>query len=313
MNKFYMMIGFPGSGKSTYAEKLSKEEDAIICSSDALRKELYGSEAVQEHNEEIFNILMQRVIKYLSEDKSVIYDAMNISSKYRRNTLKMLSRFNCEKIAYIIATPYEMCLDRNSIRDRHVPEHVIKKALMNFNVPSINEGFTRITTVYPDGFEFKSYIDILDKCFSVPHDNPHHSESIGRHMELAESCLLDRYEKQLALMNTDDRDLIEYATLLHDIGKPFTKVFKNFKGEDVTIAHYYNHENVGAYEVLLTNIPENLKLDVSLLIQYHMKFYNAWKQSNSALEKDKKFLGDRIFNLLEILHDCDISVSFPVV
>ena len=37
---FTMMVGLPGSGKSTYAEKLSKERSAIICSSDKVREDL---------------------------------------------------------------------------------------------------------------------------------------------------------------------------------------------------------------------------------------------------------------------------------
>lgn len=35
-----MMVGLPGSGKSTYAKELSNDLDAIICSSDIIRKEL---------------------------------------------------------------------------------------------------------------------------------------------------------------------------------------------------------------------------------------------------------------------------------
>ena len=80
-NKFIVMVGFPGSGKSTYASKLAASENAVVFSSDALRKELYGSEAVQDRNEEVFNALMKRMIEALKAGESVIFDAMNISSK----------------------------------------------------------------------------------------------------------------------------------------------------------------------------------------------------------------------------------------
>ena len=40
MNKLYMMIGLPASGKSTIAKELSKSEEAIVVSSDEIRKEL---------------------------------------------------------------------------------------------------------------------------------------------------------------------------------------------------------------------------------------------------------------------------------
>ena len=38
---------------------------------------------------------------------------------------------------------------------------------------------------------------------------------------------------------------VEWATLLHDISKPFTKSFTNFKGEPTSDAHYFNHQKVG--------------------------------------------------------------------
>ena len=54
---FTMMVGLPGSGKSTYAEKLSKERSAIICSSDKVREDLYGDENSQSNNDEVFKLL----------------------------------------------------------------------------------------------------------------------------------------------------------------------------------------------------------------------------------------------------------------
>ena len=39
---FVMMVGLPGSSKSTYAKQLAEETNAIICSSDAIREELCG-------------------------------------------------------------------------------------------------------------------------------------------------------------------------------------------------------------------------------------------------------------------------------
>ncbi len=58
---FTMMVGLPGSGKSTYAEKLSKERSAIICSSDKVREDLYGDENSQSNNDEVFKLLHKRI------------------------------------------------------------------------------------------------------------------------------------------------------------------------------------------------------------------------------------------------------------
>ena len=63
MNKpiFYMMMGLPCSGKSTFAQKLAEEYNANIHSSDAIREELIGDINNQEHNNEVFHTLHKRI------------------------------------------------------------------------------------------------------------------------------------------------------------------------------------------------------------------------------------------------------------
>ena len=302
-SKFIMMIGFPGSGKSTYASKLATSEGAVVFSSDALRKELYGSEAVQDRNEEVFNALMKRMIEALKAGESVIFDAMNISSKYRRSTLQMVNRYCGKKIAYLIATPFEECLARNAERDRHVPEDVIKRAYMNFNMPHKAEGFDDIVIIYPKGISFRSIESIVAVMRGLDHENHHHSLTIGDHMLAAynkykKACDSGEYRYDLELA---------YAILAHDIGKPFVKTNISYKGEVCKEYHYHNHANVGAYDILFTSIPEEMKINVALLIQYHMKYYESWDQSEKAKRKDTKLLGDDLFNKLEILHKFDLE------
>ena len=50
-----------------------------------------------------------------------------------------------------------------------------------------------------------------------------------------------------------------------------------------------------------------MKINVALLIQYHMKYYESWSQSEKAKRKDVKLLGDDLFNKLEILHKFDLE------
>lgn len=57
MPTFVLMVGLPASGKSTYAQELAEEMRAVICSSDAIRKELFGDENSQDNNEEVFKLL----------------------------------------------------------------------------------------------------------------------------------------------------------------------------------------------------------------------------------------------------------------
>ena len=61
MTNLIMLIGLPSSGKSTLAEKLSKEYNAQILSSDQIRIDLYNNINDQEHNDEVFKELHKRL------------------------------------------------------------------------------------------------------------------------------------------------------------------------------------------------------------------------------------------------------------
>lgn len=300
MSKFFMMIGLPGSGKSTYAKEIAEKENAIILSSDTIRAELFGDENCQDNNELVFSTLNRRTISALNSDTNVIYDATNISYKSRKTILRLISKYNIEKVAIFVATPYEECLKRNANRERVVPEYVIKKMYISFDTPWYSEGFTDIKVVYPDNFMFKNDEDIVDSMSEINHDNPHHLETIGKHMWMASKYL---YEHNV--YKTLKLELIE-ATFLHDIGKPFTKSFRDSKGNQTDIAHYYNHQHVGAYDVFFTNIVGD-KLTVSLLINFHMNYYRSWKDSKRVEKKDREFLGEDICKMLDKLHECDLA------
>lgn len=304
MATLYMLIGLSGSGKSFYAKSLREETGAIIHSSDAIREELLGSEEDQSESLKVFELLHCRVKKDLGDGRDVIYDATNINSKRRKAFLQELTKYDCKKIAIFIATPYEKCLERNNTRNRKVPEQVIKRMYMSFNVPCIQEGFDEVRVIYPEDMDFAPMSDIIHKYYKMSQDNPHHTLGIGEHMHKASEIFLMNYLEETSWKINS---ILYVATLMHDIGKPFTKTFVNSKGETTSIAHYYNHNNVGAYDIFFVSIPEEIKIDVALLIQYHMNYFISWKQSNRAEKRDRTFLGERLAKMLDILHACDAA------
>lgn len=66
MNKLYMMIGLPASGKSTIAKELSESEDAVIVSSDEIRKE-FGDINDQSQNTKVFEEVEKRLKQNILE------------------------------------------------------------------------------------------------------------------------------------------------------------------------------------------------------------------------------------------------------
>ena len=66
MVKFYMMIGLPASGKSTIAKEISESEDAVIVSSDEIRREM-GDVNDQSKNTEVFEEVERRLKQNILE------------------------------------------------------------------------------------------------------------------------------------------------------------------------------------------------------------------------------------------------------
>ena len=62
MQNFFMMVGLPGSGKSTFARNvLSASPGAVVHSSDEIRRELLGDKNDQTQQALVFSTLHERV------------------------------------------------------------------------------------------------------------------------------------------------------------------------------------------------------------------------------------------------------------
>lgn len=302
MIKFFMMIGLPASGKSEQAKKLAAEYDAQIFSSDSLREEMFGDVNHQVDNDTLFKELHKRIRECLTSGKSAIYDATNISYKRRMEFLKSLNKIPCEKIAVLMATPYEICLERNAQRERKVPEQVIKRMYLNFNIPFWYEGWDDIQIVYSEGAEnYKGWDrEWIESVKNFNQDNSHHALSLGDHCWKAVKYI----NSNTPYCHTTSTELI-HAAMLHDEGKVFTKSFYDAKGNPSEEAHYYSHEYCGAYNSLFYEIACN-HLYVAQLIQWHMRPYLAWRQSEKAMQKDRNLLGETLFNDICLLHAADV-------
>ncbi len=292
---FVMMVGLPASGKSTVSAELAEKYDATVFSSDALRKELFGDESNQGDSRKLFAELHRRIKKCLRDGGSAIYDATNISSKRRREFLQELAKIDCRKECVVMATPYKQCLENNRNRDRQVPEHVIERMYRHWNTPYWFEGWDEIELRYWGRFEsYASHWSVFD-YWHYGQDNPYHSLSLGEH------CF------ETGLWCRPYGEDVFSAALVHDCGKPFTKQFKDSKGNPAEHAHYYGHENVGAYDAMFFFNPAQARtLFISTLVNLHMKPYEWERGGNERLRsKYRELWGEELYLAVMELHEAD--------
>ena len=286
MNKLYVLVGLPASGKSTYAREKLANEETIVLSSDQMRKELLGDEKDQTNNDLVFRTLYARAKQYLQDGKNVVIDATNINIKARRSLLSNFVKMPIERIAVVFATPFETCIERDKWRERTVGEEVIKKFLYRFEIPMEYEGFDKVDIVNGGYYSLNRFIDEMD---NYDQKNPHHIYTVGKHCAVCGSQVEIR---------TDYEPLI-IASLWHDIGKCYTQTF-----DESGIAHYYSHHNVGAYLLMCCNFFERETL---FYVNFHMNPF-FWKEPKTH-EKYKKLFGENLYNNLMLLNECDKIAS----
>lgn len=129
MCTLYVMIGVSGSGKSTFAKKFAAERRAEYVSTDELRKMMYGDEAEQKGGRQVFDVAYMNIAAHLNHRRSVVFDATNTTTKGRDRLIKVAKE--CKSLESLVAIlcnpPLETCLKQNKMRERQVPENVIRR------------------------------------------------------------------------------------------------------------------------------------------------------------------------------------------
>lgn len=313
-----VLVGLPGSGKSTYAEELAKKENAIIVSSDAIREELFNGFRGKRQNQAIvFGTLFRRVEKLLSEGNNVIIDSTNIDREKRYKIIRKLYKY--PKDCYYINTPYNVSLQHVFERKNSLSEKRMKRYYIHTNVPMLREGWDNLYFIhhgeqdlishkeefekvvksecnYEDLFKYLNQFEIFKDIYQFDQDSAYHKYPVCLHSYYVYKYINENYVG-------NDKFLMQLVALLHDIGKPFCQEYKPNRD----YASYYGHENVSAQ--LAAHFLYRLGYDsdfikkVVELVGLHMHLLIATKDPSFESEA-YRLIGDDIWKLY-ILREAD--------
>ncbi|QLE58480.1 AAA family ATPase [Nostoc sp. TCL26-01] len=151
MTQLFLLIGLPGSGKSTLAKQLVTECPQMeLISTDAIRGQLFGSEATQGAWLLIWQEIERRFQQAVLTEKIAVLDATNAQRSQRREMLTLARNSGFTYITGIwVRTPVWLCLARNKKRLRQVPEEVILRMHRQLRdaPPSLEDGLDNLIDV----------------------------------------------------------------------------------------------------------------------------------------------------------------------
>jgi bifunctional polynucleotide phosphatase/kinase len=126
-----IMVGYPGSGKSSVAKQICEDENFVLIQSD-----VYKTTAK----------MIKAALPSIHEGKSVIFDATNSSIKKRSEYIEFAKKHDYAVVCIHISTPMDEAYKRNKLRDedKQVPKIAYSVYTKYYEVPTIEEGFELI-------------------------------------------------------------------------------------------------------------------------------------------------------------------------
>lgn len=126
-----IMMGFSGSGKSTIAKEICKNDTYIHIEGD-----MYKTSGK----------MIKKSLEYISKRKSIVFDATNSSIKKRKEYVLLGQKFNYQVRCIHVSTSKDISYKRNILRgeEKHVPKIAYSVYSKYYEEPNESEGFELI-------------------------------------------------------------------------------------------------------------------------------------------------------------------------
>lgn len=152
----YLMVGLPGSGKSTYAINfMDNRKGWAYISRDEIRFSLLSpNEDYFAKEDLVFKIFINKINDAIDDDNifNIIVDATHLNTASRMKVLNRINTNNCSIVPIIMTTSLEDCIERNNLRSgrARVPESVVRNMFKSMTHPRKDKfsyaGYMEVTT-----------------------------------------------------------------------------------------------------------------------------------------------------------------------
>lgn len=147
MKELIVLVGCPGSGKTTLVKQLLQEGDVYVSRDEVRFSLVRENEEYFSRENEVYKTFVQKIQEGLDKGGKVYADATHLNAASRGKLLRRLSGLKDTYVtALVVKTSLKTCLERNSQRKGRaaVSESVVRSMHRSFTVPTFEEGFDKI-------------------------------------------------------------------------------------------------------------------------------------------------------------------------
>jgi len=150
MPKVYVLVGVPGSGKSTWIRDQDWALGLTIVSTDAFVEDYARAQGktynqvFKEYMPTAVNLMTEQVVFAREHNHSIIWDQTSTTIKSRLKKFRMLPDY--EHVAVVFRTPEaeELARRLSGRAGKNIPDHVMHSMIAGWEEPTEQEGYAEI-------------------------------------------------------------------------------------------------------------------------------------------------------------------------
>lgn len=148
--KAYILVGIPGSGKTTWVNNQEWLTDCEYISTDmfveeyAIKENKTFSEVFQEYMPTAVELMIEKVISARNQNKNIIWDQTSTTIASRIKKFRMLPNYYHIAIVFSIPDKIELEYRLNHRPGKTIPKEVINDMIYNWQTPTEEEGYKEI-------------------------------------------------------------------------------------------------------------------------------------------------------------------------
>jgi predicted kinase len=152
MPTVYVLVGVPGSGKSTWIRNQIWALGLTVVSTDAFveqeahRQGKTYNEVFEDYMPTAVGLMADQVVAAREAGHDIVWDQTSTTVTSRRKKFAMLPNYRAVAVVFPTPKADELAMRLASRPGKIIPDHVVSNMIDQFQQPTLEEGFDEIWT-----------------------------------------------------------------------------------------------------------------------------------------------------------------------